>query len=214
MSLTKSERIKVASAARREQQKGDLQSTILEAATHLFEENGYENFSLRQVALAIGYTPTTIYLYFKDKDDLLLHVAYDGFRLFGESLENAYATKPEPSERLDAVGWAYFDFAMSHPIHYQLMFMQRAEFLACKPEGYESTMDNSFGILERIVQEGIDSGLITPGDVRTYSALIWASVHGVVSLALTGNLLTYEEAKGLFALQQEAVHRAFFEHSK
>ncbi|MCA9836968.1 MAG: TetR/AcrR family transcriptional regulator [Trueperaceae bacterium] len=208
MSQTRSDQIKAASAERREQQKGELERTILEAATQLFEENGYENFSLRQVALAIGYTPTTIYLYFKDKDDLLLHVAYDGFKLFGESLQAAYDSADNTLERLHAAGWAYFDFAMSHPIHYQLMFMQRGDFLTQKPPGYEAIID-SFGVLERIIHEGVEEGILVPGEVRNHSALIWASVHGVVSLALSGSHLSYEEAKGLFALQQTAIKRAF-----
>jgi AcrR family transcriptional regulator len=117
---TRATRLKEASKKRRDQQKADLRQGILEAAAKLFEEKGYEGFSLRQVAEEIGYTPTTIYLYFKDKDDLLLHVAYDGFRQFGEILETAYRTKETPLERLNAIGWAYFEFAMSHPIHYRL----------------------------------------------------------------------------------------------
>jgi AcrR family transcriptional regulator len=208
MKLTQAERIKAASATRREQQKGDLERTILEAATKLFEENGYENFSLRQVALAIGYTPTTIYLYFKDKDDLLLHVAYDGFKFFGESLQNAYDSEPDTLSKFRAIGWSYFDFAMSHPIHYQLMFMQRGDFMVKELDGCDSIID-SFGVLERVIQDGIDEGIMLPGDVRAHSALVWASVHGVVSLALSGNHLSDEEAKGLFGLQLDAIHRAF-----
>jgi AcrR family transcriptional regulator len=44
---------------------------ILTAAGALFLEQGYERFSLRKVAERIGYSPTTIYPYFRDKDDLL-----------------------------------------------------------------------------------------------------------------------------------------------
>jgi AcrR family transcriptional regulator len=205
---TRATRLKEASKKRREQQKADLRQGILEAATKLFEEKGYEDFSLRQVAEAIGYTPTTIYLYFKDKDDLLLHVAYDGFKLFGESLEKAYQSKATTLERLHAIGWAYFEFAMSHPIHYRLMFMQRGEFLQRKPEGYESVID-SFGVLQRVIEESIAAKVMMPGDSRTYSAIIWSNVHGIVSLALSGDHFSKQEAEQLFTLQMEAVKRAY-----
>ena len=204
---TRATKLKEASKKRRQQKKANLRQEILDAATKLFEEKGYEDFSLRQVAEAIGYTPTTIYLYFKDKDDLLLHVAYDGFKLFGQSLEEAYQSKKTPLERLDATGWAYFHFALSHPIHYRLMFMQRGEFLQKKPEGYESMID-SFGVLQRVIEESIAAKVMIPGDPRTYSALIWANVHGVVSLALTQTHFNKKEAEQLFALQMEAVKRA------
>jgi AcrR family transcriptional regulator len=117
--LTRATRLKEASKKRREAQKADLRAGILEAATKLFEEKGYEGFSLRQVAEEIGYTPTTIYLYFKDKDDLLLNVVYEGFKMFGESLEAGYRSSTDPLERFRAVGWAYFDFAMSYPARYR-----------------------------------------------------------------------------------------------
>jgi AcrR family transcriptional regulator len=206
---TRATRLKEASKKRREAQKADLRQGILEAGAKLFEAKGYEGFSLRQVAEEIGYTPTTIYLYFKDKDDLLLHVAYDGFRQFGESLETAYRSEEMPLERLAAVGWAYFDFAMSHPIHYRLMFMQRGEFLQKKPEGYEAIID-SFGVLRKVIQEGMEAKVMIPGNVDAFAALIWASVHGVVSLALVDQRgFNLEQARQLFAMQMEAVKRAY-----
>lgn len=209
MTITRATRLKEASKKRREAQKADLRQGILEAGAKLFAEKGYEGFSLRQVAEEIGYTPTTIYLYFKDKDDLLLHVAYDGFRQFGESLETAYRTKETPLERLEAVGWAYFDFAMSHPIHYRLMFMQRGEFLQKKPEGFEAVID-SFEVLRRVIREGMEAGVVIPGNVDAFAALIWASVHGVVSLALVDQKgFNLEQAKQLFKMQMEAVKRAY-----
>jgi AcrR family transcriptional regulator len=209
ISTTRQDRIKRNSAERREQGKLELRQIILEAAAKLFEEKGYEGFSLRQVAEEIGYSPTTIYLYFQDKDDLLLHVAYDGFKLFGESLETAYRSKEMPLERLNAVGWAYFHFAMSHPIHYRLMFMQRGEFLQKKPEGYESIID-SFAVLQRVIEESIQARVMIPGDARTYSALIWSNVHGIVSLALTQPTINQQEAEHLFGLQMDAIKRAHY----
>lgn len=163
----------------------DTRRAILDAATELFLEHGYEGFSLRQVAAAIGYTPTTIYLYFKDKDDLLFHVAIEGFRNFGSALQASYASAASPAERLKAIGRAYIQFGMEHPVHYRLMFLERGEFLQRKaPEGLEAPID-SFGILVQTVVECIETGLFKPGDPLQYASIIWASVHGVVSLAIT-----------------------------
>lgn len=207
---TRATRLKEASKKRRDQQKVDLRQEILGAATTLFEAKGYEGFSLRQVAEEIGYTPTTIYLYFKDKDDLLLNVVYEGFKVFGESLEAGYRSGNDPLERLSKVGWAYFDFAMSNPLHYRLMFMQRSEFVQKKPEGYESVID-SFGVIQRVIAEGIEAGVIPPGDVLTHSTLIWANVHGLVSLLLTQSRINVnvKEARHLFEMQLEAIKRAY-----
>jgi len=197
---TRAQRIKKASAQRRKEQRAATRRAILDAAIELFQEEGYENFSLRQVAEAIGYTPTTIYLYFKDKDDLLFHTAMEGFDTFGKMLQEAYDSSIDPLERLKAEGQAYVRFALENPVNYRLMFMQRGEFLEREtPEGCESVID-SFNILETTVKECLEAGHFKPGDARSYAAIIWASVHGLASLAIATTYFSEEDALALTEL--------------
>lgn len=182
---TRKARTQAKSAARRKQQKEALNQTILDAATKLFQEQGYQNFSLRQVAEAIGYSPTTIYLHFKDKDELLFKVAIQGFKTFGEKLQAAYDDEKTPLTRLQNIGKAYVDFGLSHPVHYRLMFMERGEFLLKEPpEDCESIID-AFEILKQTIEECISAGAIKKGDVQIYANTIWALTHGIVALAIS-----------------------------
>ncbi len=183
--VTRSERIQAKSTNRRQKQKAALRRAILEAAEELFVEHGYENFSLRQVAEAIGYSPTTIYLHFADKDELLFHVALEGFEHFGEALQAGYNSETEPMARLMAIGRAYFEFGLAHPVHYRLMFMQRGEFfLRPAPSDCEAPAD-SFAVLTRTLEEGIAAGKIKSGDVTEYANFVWMTIHGIVSLAIS-----------------------------
>src|SRR3954462_14730867 len=116
---TRAERLRDASRHRRDQEKQDVRQAILDAAAALFREQGYERFSLRQVAERIGYSPTTIYLYFTDKDDLLFTVADVGFNRFGEQLVAAAASAKDPARRLTAMGRAPIDFGIQNPAYYQ-----------------------------------------------------------------------------------------------
>lgn len=173
--------------AAREAEQTQTRRAILDAATRLFLRHGYRDFSLRQVAAAIGYTPTTIYLYFEDKDDLLFHVAMEGFRHFGAMLQAGYDAGATPLERLLALGRAYVRFGLDNPLHYRLMFIDRDEFLQREPPpGFEAPAD-SFGLLVRTVNECIAAGEIRPVDPEALAMAIWAAVHGVVSLALTSS---------------------------
>jgi AcrR family transcriptional regulator len=204
---TRGERLKKGSASRRVQNKLDLKRQILEAAMSLFETHGYDGFSLRQVAEAIGYSPTTIYLYFKDKNELLFHIAYEGFRDFGLALKAAYDSSNDSHERIWRIGRAYFDFGLSHPVHYRLMFMQRGEFLAqTAPDGYSDFID-SFGIVTQALTEAIKQGKIRPFEPQVAGGLLWASVHGVVSLVLTNSHLPREAAEPLFDWQIQILKR-------
>jgi AcrR family transcriptional regulator len=56
---------------RKQREKAAMQRLILETANSLFEKKGIENISIRNIANAIEYSPATIYLYFKDKNEIL-----------------------------------------------------------------------------------------------------------------------------------------------
>jgi AcrR family transcriptional regulator len=204
---TRGERLRQGSAARRERGKLELRKQILEAATTLFETQGYEAFSLRQVAEHIGYSPTAIYLHFKDKNALLLNVAYEGFKTFGERLHAAFSSTNEPVERLRALGDAYARFAFDFPLHYRLMFMQRIEMLEAEPpEGHERVID-SFGLLLEAVKLAMDAGRVERRDPRAVSALLWSALHGIVSLSFTQPIITRAEAEQLVAWHLQLFER-------
>ena len=208
---TRNERIQSRSAERRAKQKEELRSAILVAAKDLFLEHGYEGFSLRQVAEEVGYSPTTIYLYFADKDELLLHVSLEGFQTFGEMLRAGYESSNDPRERLGALGEQYFKFGLENPANYRLMFMQRTDIrMEELPEGYES-IEDSFGYLARTVHECIGAGYLH-GDAKTLANFIWSGIHGIVSLALVNDpYYTHEDAEASFALYKDNMHRVLNE---
>ena len=184
--VTQDERLRQASRARRQQQKEGLRRAILDAAGELFLQHGYEGFSLRQVAAHIGYSATTIYRYFENKDELLFAILSDGFRAFGRTLHAAAHSIRDPLQRLEALGRAYIEFGLQHPVHYQVMFMQRADFLFERRQGHDQPMIDSFTILREAVKAAMDAGVMQRGDVDAYSHALWAAVHGLTSLAITG----------------------------
>lgn len=182
--MTRAKRVEAASRHRRDVQRLGLRQTILDAAAKLFLEEGYAQFSMRQIAEGIGYSATTIYRYFSDKDDLLFAVVDRGFHEFEQALTTAAASSHDPTERLRALGRAYIDFGRANPAYYQLMFMQRGDYLCSPPAGAEKPRVAAFSALEQAVEAALAAGAITPGDPRAYSHLLWAVVHGAVSLAI------------------------------
>lgn len=191
---TRAERLRDASRQRRDQEKQDVRQAILDAAAELFREHGYERFSLRQVAERIGYSPTTIYLYFADKDDLLFTVADVGFTRFGEQLVAAATQATDPAERLAAMGRAYIDFGIQNPAYYQLMFMQRGDFLMANREGECTPRIDSFGALQQAVRDAISAGAMRSGDAAPNADALWALVHGIVAMAITMPFFPAERA--------------------
>ena len=226
--LTRAQRTKAASANRRAAKKRETRQAILDAATQVFLAQGKDDFSLRQVAEETGYSPTTIYLYFRDKDDLLFHAAQDGFVRFGAALLAAYDAHDDPWDKLMAEGEAYLRFGLDNPVHYRLMFMSRGEYLdrEIPAEDCVSVL-SSFDVLNRTVRECIEADILPAADLatstgsstagldrlqartsqqtQTYSALVWMAVHGIVSLTLATPYFDKSQAYALFNLQKETM---------
>lgn len=123
---------------RKEREKEEMRLLILKAARKLFLEQGFEKTSVRNIADAIEYSPATLYLYYKDKNELLFAVHEEAFLKLMEELSSVKDIK-EPFERLVEMGHRYIKYAIENPELYDLMFIMTApmETLACRDEIWE-----------------------------------------------------------------------------
>jgi AcrR family transcriptional regulator len=187
-------------ATRKERQKEELRAKILEQARELFIEKGYDETSIRNIAERIEYSPTTIYLYFKDKDDIFYALHQEGFGVLNQYFKPLFNVG-DPFERLKAIGKAYVQFALENREYYDLMFISEKPMDAiCKEENREwDEGQKSFEGLVNTVQQCIDQGYFKGMEAETLSFTIWAMVHGVASLEIRGRcaVLTEEKQKGI-----------------
>lgn len=182
--ITQKEKLKEAISERIEKDKLELKQLILDSAAELFLSFGYEKFSMRKVAEKIGYSATTIYLYFKDKDDLLFSILIEGFIIFNDMLQKASETEGNTIEKLEALGNAYIEFGLKYPIYYQMMFMHRTDFLFKALAEQDSPVVQSFEVLGELVKKAVKEGFFKKIDnaEEIYSRTLWAMTHGLVSL--------------------------------
>jgi AcrR family transcriptional regulator len=170
---------------RREREKEELQQVILDAASELFAQEGYANVSMRKIADKIEYSPTTIYLYFKDKTDLLNQICDETFKKLIERVAVIETTENNPLQCLRKGMRAYVDFGLEFPNHYEVTFINPlAEFLG-EEHPYEGSMgQRAFDYIRQKVTQSIESGLMKNGDVDVLSQTLWAGIHGVTSLLI------------------------------
>jgi AcrR family transcriptional regulator len=172
---------------RRARQKKFLRQEILDAASELFVRNGYENVSMRRIADKIEYSPTTIYIYFKDKAELLEQVCKETFARLVERLSKIMEQPGDPVERLKRGLVAYIEFGLQNPHHY------RATFMMPLPDGFDKakyhTEDSpgmqAFAFLTRGLGECIRAGKMPAMNVELASQTLWAGIHGITSLLIT-----------------------------
>jgi len=193
----------VAIADRKLREKTERRQAILDAALHLFIEQGFEKVSMRNIADAIEYSPATIYLNFKDKNELLLALQTQGFGLMSEQLRTVAGIE-HPATQLQAIGEQFLAFALAHPELFELMFIMNGPMVAaqaCSDTAVWAGGCSAFGLLEQTVQRGVDTGVFRTQNAQSTALMLWAQVHGLASLYLRQRLIVMAEAQRLPAMQ-------------
>lgn len=171
---------------------GDLKQALLDAALPLLRKGGPEALTLRAVARAAGVSQTAPYRHFPDRSALVAAVAEDGFRrLHAELLAaatdpgKALGKAPETNRGgLQALALTYVRFALAHPAEYRVMFGRD---LPATRKG--SAREGVFDFLHHGIAMLQQQKLVREGDSHAMALTAWALVHGLVMLALDGQLV-------------------------
>ncbi|WP_046246634.1 TetR/AcrR family transcriptional regulator [Hymenobacter terrenus] len=181
---------------RKEREKTERRQAILMAAQRLFNEQGFEKVSMRNIAETIEYSPATIYLYFKNKNELLFALQSQAFGQLARSFESVFAIE-HPAKQLEAVGHKYLEFAFQHPELFELMFVMNGPMQAVEARGETTPWASGRAAFERVVQvmqHGIDAGVFTRTDnAETAALMAWSQVHGLATLYLRKRMMIFPE---------------------
>jgi AcrR family transcriptional regulator len=171
---------------RRIRHKASLRNEILDAARTLFVEEGYDAVSMRRVAQRIEYSPTTIYLYFRDKGELFQAICEEMFAKLSRKPEEqakkrAADPTPDPIAALRERLQTYAKFALKNPEHYTVTFMlPRKQFVPFDGSTGQQTLE----FLRAAVTACVESGAFRQVDTEAAAQSLWAAVHGVVALLI------------------------------
>lgn len=167
---------------RKEREKADMKDLIRAAALKMFLQEGYAKTSIRNIAEEIEYSPGTIYLYYKDKDELLYEVQRHAYaRLLEVFRENA--NSKDPLTKLRQTCETYISFGIENPELYDLMFIIRAPMNVDEKVHKDNGMD-AFAFLMDQITVCIEQDLLRLTDAMEGSLQIWSMAHGLVSLNL------------------------------
>jgi AcrR family transcriptional regulator len=177
---------------RREREKQEMRDLILSTAASLFVEAGFEKTSIRTIADKIEYSPATIYLYFKDKNELFYAISQKAFATFFEYFQSVPQME-DPMDRLHQLGQTYFKFAFENPGYYDLMFILRAPMDVEETEEHWEMGERSHSVLRDIVADCQRAGYFKDMNPEVLAHMIWSTVHGIVALQIRDRMKLYPE---------------------
>lgn len=192
---------------RKERDKQEMRLMILETAQKVFIEEGFEKASIRAIAEQIEYSPATIYLYFKDKNELFFAVHELGFDKLLAEMTVAIEGITDPFEELRHRGYAYMKFAFENPEMYDLMFILNAPMDTLKEDDNWNSGHKCFALLCETLQRGIESKQLKFKDVEIAAMSIWSFMHGMVSLKIRNRFKKFNEQTDINLLMTASLEK-------
>jgi len=216
----------------------DLQTAIKETAWKQIAEHGASTLSLRGIARELGITAPAIYNYFSDRDALVTALIIDAYNSFGDWQLDARDSLPvhDLIGRMKAIGLAYRSWAHTYPQRYQLIFGTPIPSYVAPLEKVFPSSARSISALFSVVESFRATGKLSLASYPTVkdsyiahfemwktqigelhplslfvAMIIWARVHGIVSLEIQGNLPLFgEHGDALYLHELDSIGQQFF----
>ena len=176
---------------------GALHSALIDASITLAREGGPDRVILREAARAAGVSHSAAYRHFADREALLAEVSRHARSELAAEMRRRVNRAKDPLERLQAVGTAYVDFALTQPGLFRTAFISHPA--ATRPDDHDrpapetrSLADSAepFEILGQVLDQAQAAGLLDPHRRPGAEIAAWSAVHGLASLLLEGPLPT------------------------
>lgn len=172
-------------ARRNDHSREEIMEMAVKQGAILLAESGLAEFSARKLAASIGYTVGTLYNVFGSYEQLMLHINARTLAELEAALGKANAEGGKPKKKLRQLTVAYLEFAKAHYQRWLALFEYHLPEGGAVPDWYGGKLSSLFSLIERPLQEY--AGFSAKQAAREARAL-WAGVHGVCVLGLSGKL--------------------------
>ena len=170
----------------------ERRSEILAVAKRLFMSEGYETVTTRQLAERVGISQTGLYVYFKNKEEILEELRQSTFERLAARLAEVVAERARGTAMLKRMLHGYVAFALANADEYQLTFMvthaslkHHGEKTLDRPAEEQPVAIQAFLTFRGQVAKLIEAGVLRPGDATVVAQMLWGAVHGLATLLIT-----------------------------
>ncbi len=187
---------------------------IIDAAVIVIAENGYHQAQVSKIAKAAGVADGTIYLYFKNKEDILVSLFEEKMGSFVERLEEEIKEVPNAADKLLHLVKLHFENLASDrylAIVTQLELRQSNKELRYR---INDVLKGYLAVIDHIVNTGMESGEFRPNlDVRLARQMIFGTIDETIT-SWVMNDQKYSLTQLVEPVHQLLIHGCGFSHSK
>jgi len=170
---------------KRAKRKEEFRREILDSAREIFINDGYDRFSMRKLAEKIDYSPTTIYIYFKNKDDLLFAICEEFFADFFAELNRIRSVSQDPIDTLRQAYLYLVEFGLKNPNQYKVIFFTKSVYGTMRElVEKESMARNTHLVFKEMIRDCIKAGRLRELDEDVIAPALATASHGLVTMIL------------------------------
>lgn len=172
---------------RKEREKQARRQAILDAARECFFREGYEAATISQIADTVELSTGTLYLYFKNKEEIYVSILEEGLDILYALLKGAERAEASARELLDGYAQAYYRFYTDYGQYFDIMFFLRSpdRDIEIAPE-LEEKLDRKsldcLALLESAIKKGIADGDFRVVSPYEASRVMWGTMNGLMLL--------------------------------
>lgn len=171
-------------AERKEREKENRKTAILQAAEKTFFSNGFDQSTMDQVAKEAELSKGTLYLYFNNKEDLLLEVTVKGLEVLGRMMKDQYKKDRTGLEIAYQMGRTYVQFSKDHQNYYDSLVRFESQMVDKVPEDKLQKIINTnspLALLKEVLEKGKKDGSIRKDISSAELAIIlWTQLTGIL----------------------------------
>src|ERR1700687_4098168 len=173
-------------AKRRGEEKERRRAEILDAAEALYATKGWDALTVDQVARSARLSRALVYVYFRDKEELLFAIGERAMLLLRDRFIAAAADHTAGLDQVEAIGRAYMGYAYEFPHYFDFCSRFQAHSVAADPGSHESACrvagDEAIGAVVQAIETGMRDDSIRPdvGEPILLATTLWAFTHGVI----------------------------------
>lgn len=172
---------------RKERERNTRARTIMDAASKVFFQRGYTRATIEEIASSAELSVGTIYLYFKNKEELYISLIFEGMEMFASRFKKILESDASTHDKVH-LAWDFFmEFYEHNPATYHILNHLGDISLMSSLSG--ETMEQiiaatrlNFNLVSRILDPCIKQGIYINAPPRDIADAMWAQFLGMIQL--------------------------------
>jgi AcrR family transcriptional regulator len=151
---------------------------LFQHALDMIVKEGFDGLSMQKLAKAAGVSPATIYIYFKDRDDLLVQLYRQEASKFFQYLLQDFDPEMDFATGLTVQWKKRAQYILDHP--YKAHFMEHFAFTPLHKKAMAAKDERFSEMMHRFVQKAIENKELVVMPLEVYWSVAFAPLYNLV----------------------------------